>query len=226
MSGAPQNVLDLLNSLIHAYPTGLPDGIHININLDVKSGIVSIEDPDSPGDLDEPDDTPQSTQVGPVYEGPFLGLYRVTEKNDSQRIKVRSDCDPVAPELSVRLTPRHLSYMRFLNPTKPAYLETNGYIYETTNTSKSMYYRQYAFTGQLVVVAETRRIGKAVMGRVVGIGTDPHKSDPKPLDAAVTNNNLTPWLVHQIPGVLVYAPIFAPDTGSGWVNMDEIEKIR
>ena len=226
MSGAPQHVLDLLNSLIQSYPTGLPEGIHINVNLDVKVTVAG-DGSGSPVVVVEPTDSPQPAPAGPVYKGAFLGLYRVIAKNVSHRIKVRSDCDEIAPELSILVDPRHLNFMRALNPAKPAYLQDNGYIYDTSGSAQNTFYRQYAFDGQLVVIAETRRVGKSsVMGRVVGIGSDPLKSDPKPLDAALTNNVHTPWLVHQIPGLLVYAPIFAADTGGGWVSMDELEKIR
>jgi hypothetical protein len=213
MATAPQNVLDLLNSLLQAYPAGLPQGIHLNINLDVK-----VED--------EIDDTPGSTPVGPVYKGPFLGLYRVVANNESKRIKVRSDSDALAPEISIPITTRHVNFMQALNPTKPTYLESNGYIYTTTGAVPKIFYRQFAFDGQLIVIAETKRSGKTAMGRIVGIGSDPLLSDPKPFDATLTNNTLTPWLVHQIPGLLVYAPILSADTAAGWVCMDELEKIR
>jgi hypothetical protein len=223
MASAPQHVLDLLNSLIHSYPTGLPEGIHLNINLDVN---LAAANTGSGVPVNEPADLPEVPPAGAVYKGPFLGLYRVVANNDSHRIKVRSDSDGLAPEITMKLEARHLAFMKALNPAKPTYLETNGYIYETNDSVPKTLYKQYAFDGQLLVVAETMRVGKTVMGRIVGIGSDPLKSDPKPLDAAHTNNILTPWLVHQIPGILVYVPILSSDTEAGWVNMDELEKIR
>ncbi len=214
MAAAPQHILDLVNSLIQSYPTGLPEGIHLNINLAVSTDSTTVDI--NPGD----------PPAGPVYKGPFLGLYRVIATNQARRIKVRSDFDPAAPEMSINVDARHINFMRALNPTKPGYLEGNGYIYTTSGSNPKTYYKQYAFDGQLLVVAETRRVGSTVMGRVIGIGTDPLMSDPKPLNAAVTNNNLTPWLVHQIPGSLVFAPILASVTEEGWVIMDELEKVR
>ena len=212
MSGAPQHILDLINSLIQSYPTGLPEGIHLNINLDVALA-PAVVDPDTP-------------PIEPVYKGPFLGLYRVVANNESHRIKVRSDCDALAPEIIFPVNSSQINFMRALNPTKPTYLEKNGYIFETSGSVQKPAYRQFAFDGQLIVIAETRRAGKIAMGRIVGIGSDPLRSDPKPLDATLTNNTLTPWLVHQIPGFSVYAPILASENQSGWVIMDELEKIR
>jgi hypothetical protein len=231
MSAIPQHVTDVINSLIEAYPTGLPEGIQININLSVpleatqgQAVSASIQGASSlPVTQTAPSVEPPAA---PAYKGPFLGLYRVIARNPSKRIKIRSDFDMAAPEASVHLTPRQYEFIRALNASRPQYLENNGYIYRSEDGLPYTFYKQFGYNNQLLVISEIKRVGSAVMGRVVGIGEDPYLSDPKPLDPAVTNHKTTPWLVHLIEDLQVYAPILTADSSPGWVNMQEVEKVR
>ncbi len=229
MSSIPQHVTDLVDSVIKAYPTGLPEGVHLNINLSVQV-VPTTAEPLEMVEVDVTEDEslpePQAPTATPSYKGQFLGLFRVVARNPSGRIKIRSDFDMAAPEASVKLTNQQYAYLKALNPGKFSYLEKNGYLFVTDNGTHNIFYRQYGFDKQLLVISEIRRVGDATMGRVVGIGNDPYVSDPKPLDASVTNYKSTPWLVHLIDGVEIYAPILTADATPGWVNMHEVEKVR
>lgn len=235
----PQHITDLVDSMIKAYPTGLPDGIHLNINLNIHASQGDeITQYDEDQDLYEnrvdvsvdtvealPPQQPEAT-TAPSYKGQFLGLYRVVPRTASGRIKIRSHSELKAAEATVKLTDRQYAFIKALNPGRIQYLETSGYIFTSDNGTHNLFYKQFGFEKQLLVIAEIRRVGEGVMGRVVGIGSDPYLSDPKPLDVAVTNYKNTPWLVHLIDGVQIYAPILTADSTPGWVDMQDVEKVR
>jgi hypothetical protein len=229
MSTIPQHVTELIDSLIKAYPTGLPDGIHMNINLNVQAGSARHQESehiDIPIEPGENSSVSKPAPESPAYKGQFLGLYRVVGNNESGRIKIRSGPELKAPEVDVRLTDKQYAFIRSLNPNRLPYFESSGYIFKSNNGSQNIFYKQFGFDKQLLVISEIKRIGDARMGRVVGIGNDPYLSDPKPLNAQVTNYKTTPWLVHHIESVDIYAPILASDNASGWVNMMDVEKVR
>jgi hypothetical protein len=215
--------------MIKAYPTGLPEGIHLNINLSVQLGVDTEPQVDVKTSVEEAAPvgvTPPVISAGPSYKGQFLGLFRVVARDDSRRIKIRSDFDMAAPEASVKLTDRQYAFIKALNLGRMQYFENSGLIFTSNNGTQNIFYKQYGFDKQLLVVSEIRRVGDTTMGRVVGIGSDPYLSDPKPLDAAATNYKNTPWLVHLIDGVQIYAPILTADSTPGWINMREVEKVR
>jgi hypothetical protein len=233
MTNIQQNITELVDAMIKAYPTGLPEGVRININLNLNvsssntqhhvvekyDGIsVDIDD-------DTASDSPESAPL-PSYKGDFLGLYRVVPRTQSGRIKIRSHPESKAPEAVVKLSDAQYQFVKALNSAHFPYLESNGYISASPNGSRNVFYKQYGFEKQLLVISEIRKVGDSRMGRVVGIGVDPYLADPKPLDASITNHKNTPWLVHSIAGVQVYAPIFTGDSVPGWIDMQDVEKVR
>jgi hypothetical protein len=229
-----QNITELVDAMIKAYPTGLPEGVHVNINLNlhVSSDGAQYQVVDNSQDnisLDiENDAAPSESESAPLpsYKGDFLGLFRVVPRTESGRIKIRSHSELKAPEAVVKLTDAQYRFIKALNTTRFHYLETNGYVYVSDNGSHNVFYKQYGFDKQLLVVSEIRKVGDSRMGRVVGIGVDPYLADPKPLDTSITNYKNTPWLVHSIAGVDVYAPILTGDSVPGWIDMQDVEKVR
>jgi hypothetical protein len=229
----PPDITEFVNAIIHAYPTGLPDGVRININFNITVGQetrlepaeISIEAPESRESHEAHEALPNPENIQ-AYKGPFLGLYRVNAKNGSGRIKIRSDFDLTAPEASVKLSEPQYKFLQALNPREFAKMEQNGYIYMSNGANPQLWYRQYGFNGQLLMIAETRVFGNVMLGRVVGIGENPYLSDPKPLNPNYTNHQLTPWLVHNIEQEQLYAPILTAGDTPGWVNMQEVEKVR
>lgn len=233
MSNVPQHVTELIDSLIKAYPTGLPEGIHMNINLNVLTNgaetVASVRHASEAFDLQLETSQPEfpvDVAETPAYKGQFLGLYRVVPRLESGRIKIRGSADLSAPEASVNLSDQQFGFLRALNTERPSYLESNGYLFKATDGSQRILYKQFGFDKQLLVISEIKKSEDGLMGRVVGIGKDPYLSDPKPLSVNVTNHKTTPWLVHLIESVGVYAPIFASDDKPGWVNMQDVEKVR
>lgn len=219
---------ELINSLVEAYPTGLPDGIQININFNLPLDTAKQAEENIIVQTQPVRIPAVQVEAPPIqsYKGPFLGLYRVIASNPSRRIKIRSDFDPTAPEASIRLTDPQYNFLKALNGERFSYLESSGYLYAPKTDPNVILYKQFGFDGQLIIIAETKTIGASTLGRVIGIGNNPYLSDPKPLNQGVTNNKNTPWLVHLIPDMLVYVPIFTADDTPGWVNMQDVEKIR
>jgi hypothetical protein len=247
MSTIPQHVTEMIDALIKAYPTGLPEGIHMNINLNVAANVaetsipvrhaseafdlqIETSQPKFPDEAiefaAEPAKTPAEPPETPAYKGQFLGLYRVVPRLESGRIKIRGSADLSAPEATVSLTDQQFAFLRALNTARPSYLESQGYLIKATDGSQRILYKQFGFDKQLLVISEIKKSEDGLVGRVVGIGNDPYLSDPKPLNTGITNHKTTPWLVHSIESVGVYAPIFASDEKSGWVNMQDVEKVR
>jgi hypothetical protein len=234
MTVLQQNVTELLDAMVKAYPTGLPQGVHININLNLNVSSANnqyqvVENAQDSVSLNiEGDAAPGESEGGPLpsYKGDFLGLFRVVPRTESGRIKIRSHPEPKAPEAVVKLTDAQYRFIKALNTARFHYLETNGYVYVSDNGSHNVFYKQYGFDKQLLVVSEIRKVGDSRMGRVVGIGVDPYLADPKPLDVSITNHKNTPWLVHSITSVEVFAPILTGDSVPGWIDMIDVEKVR